>query len=242
MGWLWRAVGGARSDVRQAPLVAAPLSARLDQAALCCAALYITPPSGDPPAAVGCPFCLPAQVNRAGTGLRCMGGLNSGGAAGEEPDIISDRSPFGAYFVPPSPRAMREYWAAKTAYCLPVSRDCHSQPPAAVCGPAPPAACFYIPGCSPRCEPRRSPAPACSAKLPGAHAQRAPLPAVPRGPPLAAPHLCPACRLPARRRPPTWPTAGELCPRLPRSPCRPIAASANRSPRRRLRIWRRIPK
>ena len=53
-------------------------------------------------------------MNREGTGLRCMGGLNSGAAAGEAPDIISDRSPFGAYFVPPSPLAMREC-------CLPAS-------------------------------------------------------------------------------------------------------------------------
>ena len=44
------------------------------------------------------------QVNRYGTGLKAMCGDNSGLIAGEEPDIISDRSPFGAFHAPPSPR------------------------------------------------------------------------------------------------------------------------------------------
>lgn len=48
---------------------------------------------------------MPSQVNRVGTGLRVMGGLNSELVPGEAPDIVSERSPFGSYVVPPSPMA-----------------------------------------------------------------------------------------------------------------------------------------
>ncbi|KAL4434114.1 hypothetical protein ABPG75_000555 [Micractinium tetrahymenae] len=43
------------------------------------------------------------QVNRIGAGLKTMSGLNSGGIGSESPDIISERSPFGAYMPPHSP-------------------------------------------------------------------------------------------------------------------------------------------
>jgi hypothetical protein len=42
------------------------------------------------------------QVSSDGTGIRNMTGLNSSGNM-EEPDIISDSSPFGAYVMPTSP-------------------------------------------------------------------------------------------------------------------------------------------
>ncbi|KAL4446774.1 hypothetical protein ABPG77_008018 [Micractinium sp. CCAP 211/92] len=44
------------------------------------------------------------QVNRTGAGLKSMGGQNSSLISGEMPDIISDRSPFGAFMPPLSPR------------------------------------------------------------------------------------------------------------------------------------------
>lgn len=43
------------------------------------------------------------QVNGNGTGIRNMSGLNSGGIRGEEPDVISEKSPFGLWEAPMSP-------------------------------------------------------------------------------------------------------------------------------------------
>lgn len=47
----------------------------------------------------------PAQVNSSGTGTRSMTGGNSSGGGDEEPDIISEASPFGEYVIPTSPSA-----------------------------------------------------------------------------------------------------------------------------------------
>ncbi|PRW57674.1 Pyruvate kinase [Chlorella sorokiniana] len=46
------------------------------------------------------------QVNRSGSGLKTMSQLNSA-ISNEEPDIISNRTPFGQYVVPPSPMTAR---------------------------------------------------------------------------------------------------------------------------------------
>ena len=45
-----------------------------------------------------------------------MCGENSGLIAGEEPDIISDRSPFGAFHAPPSPRVSASGMGAR--FCV----------------------------------------------------------------------------------------------------------------------------
>lgn len=52
---------------------------------------------------------LPAdcQVNSDGTGIRSMTGLNSSGDTTEDPDIINDCSPFGAFVMPTSPTGGR---------------------------------------------------------------------------------------------------------------------------------------